>query len=287
MRNFIAKIGFIIVMLLSSNSLPAAEQPASAASAAAENIAAAISGQIVIDDKTPMAQGIILLYNSKSGPPPSLGRYWRVPDHMSPVGDNGMFSLDVAEGTYYLQSARKNPDGEIGPAYEKEYVYFHGDAQGNALPITIKRGEKHSLGRLQAFLWSPDMVQRDKGITAVEGVVVDTDGKPVPRALVLAYYSGTGLGRPVFVSDRTGKDGRFQLRTNDGGTFFLKVRSVAGGGKPSAGEFLNTTKEFQPELVTLKKGEKLKGITLKVMKFSRPLEKEAPVEKREWRVLEK
>ncbi|NVN99419.1 MAG: carboxypeptidase regulatory-like domain-containing protein [Geobacteraceae bacterium] len=248
------------------------------------DLPATISGQIMIDAKTPMSHGVILLFDKNLGPPPSMGRYWRVPDLITPLGKDGKFSLEVVDGTYYLQFSQKNPKAEIGPAIDKEYFYFHGDSDGNATPLEIVNNKGLNLGRLKAFLWTPDIVQRDKGITAVEGVVVDTEGKPVERAVVLAYYNPVGQGRPIFISDRTDKKGRYQLRTNDGGTFYLKVRSVIGGGKPAAGEYLNTTKEFEPLPVTLKKGEKLKDITLKVMLFTRPQEEIAPLEKREWKV---
>jgi hypothetical protein len=245
-----------------------------------------ISGQVMIDAATPMSFGVVLLYDGKSGPPPALGRYWRVPDLITPLEKEGKFTLEVSEGTYYLQVAQKNPGSEVGPAVENEYLYFHGDKEGNALPLVVGPGTQHRLGQLKAFLWSPEMVRRDKGITSVEGVVEDTDGKPVARAVVLAYYNPTGNGRPIFVSDRTDAKGRYQLRTNDGGTFYLKVRSVIGGGKPASGEYLNTTKEFTPVEVTLKRGERRQGVALKVMKLQRPADMDqVPDGKREWRLM--
>lgn len=252
-----------------------------------ENLSlATVSGQVMVANNKPMPYGVVLLYDKSLGPPPSLGKYWRVPDNISPLEKDGRFLLELVEGSYYFQVSQKNPGAEIGPASEAENLYFHGDAEGNALPLIVSKGANVKLGQLQAFLWKPDMVKRDKGITAVEGVVVDGEGKPVERAVVLAYYNSGGNGKPVFVSDRTDKNGRYQLRTNDGGMFFLKVRSVVGGGKPASGEYLNTTKEFEPVMVTLKKDEKLKGVTLKVMKMSRPGVESEDVEKRDWRKIE-
>jgi hypothetical protein len=276
---------FLLIFFLATTAC--AESELSQASVQEESPAATISGQIMINDNTPMPYGIILLYDSRTGPPPSLGKYWRVPDLITSLEKDGKFSLEVTEGKYYIQAAQKNPDAEIGPATEKEYFYFHGDADRNALPIEVSNGSRVNLGKLRAFLWSPDMVQRDKGITAVEGVVVDTAGKPVEKAIVLAYYNSESQGRPVFISDRTDQKGSYQLRVNDGGVYFLKVRSVVGGGEPVSGEYLNTTKEFEPVMVTLKKNEKLKGITLKVMLFTRPTEEPGIIEKRDWKLLEK
>lgn len=248
-----------------------------------EHLPATVSGQVMVGSNKPMPYGVVLLYDKSLGPPPSLGKYWRVPDNINQLEKDGRFFLELAEGTYYFQVAQKNPGAEIGPASEDEYLYFHGDADGNALPLIVRKGADVKLGQLKAFLWKPDMIKRDKGITAVEGVVVDTGEKPVERAIVLAYYNSAGNGRPVFVSDRTDRNGRYQLRTNDGGTFFLKVRGVVGGGKPASGEYLNTTEEFEPVMVNLKKDEKLKGVTLKVMKLSRPGAEAEDTEKRDWR----
>jgi hypothetical protein len=229
-----------------------------------------ITGQVMIGGEKPMAPGIVLLYDSKNGPPPALGLYWRVPDLIMPLDRSGRFALDVPAGTYFIQAVQKDPAAEIGPPQGKEYLYFHGDDKGIATPLVVKGGDELALGSLTAFLWSPAMIRRAAGITALEGTVVDLDNKPVERAVVLAYYSDTGQGRPVFISDRSDKNGHFQLRTNDGGTFFLKVRSVVGGGRPEDGEYLNTTREFLPVKVNLKKGEKLQGVTLRVKKINRP-----------------
>lgn len=241
----------------------------------------------MIDAKTPISSGVVLLFDSTMGPPPSLNRYWRVPDLITPLESDGRFSVEVGEGTYYIQIASKNPDSEIGPAVEQEHVYFHGDAKGNALPVVVGMNAKVDLGKLKASLWLPKMEIRDKGITSVEGVVLDAAGKPVERAIVLAHYHPGARGRPVFISDRTDKKGKYQLRTNDGGTFYLSVRSVVGGGRPEGGEYLNTTKEFEPVPVTLKKNERLQGVNLKVIKFERRMEQPGSAEKRELKPLEK
>jgi len=276
----------LLFLVFLSSGVTAAETPPSPVQEVHQG--AYIAGQAMIDDKTPMPHGVVLLYDSRLGPPPAVGLYWRVPDLITPLEQDGSFNLEVMEGTYYLQIAQKNPSADIGPAVEKEYLYFHGDREGNALPLVVGSSGTLNLGRLRAFLWSPDMVRREKGITSVEGVVVDTDGKPVERAVVLAHYNPGAKGRPVFVSDRTDRKGRFQLRTNDGGTFFLSVRGVVGGGKPADGEYLNTTKDFEPVAVTLKKGERQQGVTLKVMKIERPIEMEdAGPQKREWRLMVK
>jgi hypothetical protein len=231
-----------------------------------------------------MLNGIVLLYDQRMGPPPSLGKYWRVPDIIIPLDHEGKFFLELDEGTYYLQAAQKNPDAEIGPAKDRELLYFHSDGAGNPRPLVASAGASLNLGILAATIWTPDMVQRDKGITSVEGRVVDMEGKPVERAVVFAYLSQEATGRPAFVSERTDKNGIFQIRFHDGGTYYLKVRSVIGGGTPQSGEFLNVTSDFSATVVSPKKDERLKDINLKVKLFTKPGDS-AESSPRDWKKL--
>lgn len=229
-----------------------------------------VSGQILIQGKTPMINGIVFLFDKSTGPPPSrLDKYWRVPDRITTIDKSGKFLFEVLEGTYYLTAAQKDPDTDVGPPQIDEFHYFHGDDEGTSRPIIVASGARVDLGILIPFIWSPVSIQRDKGITAVEGIVTDMKGIPVEGALVFAYLSSNISGRPIFISDKTNKNGKYLLRVHDGGTFYLKVRSVYGGGAPEAGEFLNTTEEFKPFSVSLKKDQKLQGIDLQVKKFTK------------------
>ena len=74
-----------------------------------------------------------------------------------------------------LQAAQKDPADEISPASKEEYFYFHGDAEGRAIPVVAETGKTVDLGILQAGLWSPELIRRENGITAVEGMVIDQD----------------------------------------------------------------------------------------------------------------
>lgn len=228
-----------------------------------------ISGKVLIKGKTPMTNGIVLLFNKDYGPPPHPYKYWRIPDLINGTDMNGEFSVVVPEGTYYLMIAQKKPTGEIGPPKEKEFLYFHGDAKGNATPITVDAGGKTNLGVLtRSFVWTPKMVMQSKDITAIEGVVIDAGNMPVEHAVVFAYLNPSAVGRPAFVSDRTKKNGKYQLRVYEGGTYYLKVRSVIGGGTPEPGEYQSAAKGFTPVEVAVTTGQQRKGIVLTVEKFS-------------------
>lgn len=228
---------------------------------------AVISGQIMIKDKIPMANGVLFLFSKSMGPPPSQDKYWRVPDLISPLDEEGRFSIDIPEGTYYLTAAQKDSEGELGPPMKAELYYFHGDGEGNPQPLNVGSGAKMDLGVLSGtYLWSPQMIKRE-GVTEINGAVADLEGKPVGGALVFAYLNEFASGRPVFISERTDQQGRYRLVVHGGGKFYLKVRSVYGGGAPETGEFLNITEEFKPFSVTVLKDQKLQGANLKVKRF--------------------
>lgn len=228
-----------------------------------------LSGKVMIKENTPMANGMLLLYNPHLGPPPHPYKYWRIPDMIISTDQNGGFSVDLAEGTYYMMIAQKSANDEIGPPSKDEFLYFHSDKEGNAAPISIEAGKKLEMGTLStAFFWTADKVEREKGVTSASGVVTDDSGQPVNNVIVFAYLSSEATGRPAFVSDRTDKAGKFIIRFYEGGNYFLKVRGVIGGGKPRAGEFTNVTREFAPTMITLKKDEKLKDVKLQVKMFT-------------------
>jgi hypothetical protein len=259
-----------LVLIISFSVTAFGEAPSSEAPQEAASLdSGSISGRAMINAKKPMDSGIVLLFNEALGPPPHPYKYWRIPDIINGTDKKGNFSVVVPQGTYYMMIAKKSPDGEIGPPKKSEFLYFHGDSKGNPKPIVVSAGAKLNLGLLnKSFVWSPKMVMEAKDITAVEGVVASIEGKPVGGAIVFAYLNPAAVGRPAFVSDRTDKTGKYQLRVYEGGTYYLKVRSVIGGGAPEAGEYQSATKEFVPVEVNLKKGEKLKDVALKVAAFS-------------------
>ena len=112
------------------------------------------------------------------------------------------------------------------------------------------------------------LVNYGKGITAIEGIILDSEGKPVEGAYVFAFVSPATVGRPLFTSDPTSKDGRFILRVHDSGTYYLKARSSYGGGPPVPGESIGNYGEKEPVAVTVDKGDRLSGFVIKMRKFA-------------------
>jgi hypothetical protein len=227
-----------------------------------------VSGQLLTLAGEPLAGGMVYFFSSTVGPPPAHDKYWRVPDFMKPIDAEGRFTVTLPEGSYYL-GATKRPSGKVvGPPREGDYFYISADDKGVPVTYTVKNGAGMDLGKIaKAVPFKSSTANYGKGITAIEGTILDGEGKPVADALVFAFISAATVGRPLFTSDPTGKDGRFVLRVADSGTYYLKVRSVYGGGPPLAGEIIGAYGEKEPTAVTVSKGERQAGITIRVRKF--------------------
>lgn len=224
-------------------------------------------GQFMQNGKTPLINGRLYIYDKAMGPP-SADRYVRVPDLMAGLDNVGKFSLSLAPGTYYL-SAVKMPDaGHLGPPAEGEMIYFKMDPKGEIQAFDVIAGRKTDIGVISSSLpYKRKPLSLAKGETLVEGIVTDGEGAPVAGAIIFAYVNPDILDKSLFVSEKTGSNGKFALHVNDGGTYYLRVRSDYGGGTPKEGELVNINDPKAVIAVTLGKGEKLTGITIQVTRI--------------------
>ena len=227
-----------------------------------------ISGQLMIKDDVPMSGGRVFFFKDTSGPPPSQEKYWRVPDYIVDIDNNGRFSAVLSEGKYYLGAVKTISGEKIGPPKEGDIFYAGVDERGKQKTYIINQGQETDLGVITgAVPFKRSVVKFTDGITAIEGTVLDIEGKPVEGALVFAFLTPSRIGKPLFASERTGKDGRYIIRVHEGGNYYLKARSLYGGGLPKTGEIIGDFGEKGPVAVNVKNGEKLRGVDIKVKRF--------------------
>lgn len=228
-----------------------------------------IKGQVIQKDKSPLRNGSVLLYIKSLGPPPSVDEYLRIPNIIESTDKEGRFSIKVPEGTYFVSALKWAPKSkDVGPPRDGDPIFDLLDDKGQNKEVTVKNGSVVNVGVLpQSGIFSGKSQKFSSGITAVEGIITDSEEKPVEGAIVLAAFQN----HLVFASYMTGKDGKFQLRTNDGGEYSLTVTSRYGGGQPSPGDLLIVPEEGADQTrILLKKGERTKGINLKIKKIIVP-----------------
>jgi hypothetical protein len=224
-------------------------------------------GQVMIKDGVPMANGVVFFFNSSTGPAPSADKYWRVPDEIIKTEADGKFRAKLEPGTYYVGVIQRKSGENIGPPKDGDlFLPFHGE--GAPKPFVVSNDSVTDMGVVTGALpFKKTSNQSKEGITAIEGKVTDSRGKPIKNAFVFAFMTPAMVGKPLFISERTGKDGKYILRVHQGGEFYLKIRNTYGGGAMKAGEIMGSYGQDRAVAITTKTGEIVKGINITGVRF--------------------
>ncbi|HEY3309489.1 MAG TPA: carboxypeptidase-like regulatory domain-containing protein [Desulfuromonadaceae bacterium] len=233
---------------------------------AGESMKGKIKGVVQSRDGKPLSKGMVYFFNEAIGPSPMPEKYWRVPDVVEPLDDAGTFAVELPAGTYFIGAIlRKGSNEIIGPPSEGD-LYYAGTQK-----YWVNQSVPSDAGIIKgADPFSRSLITKTAGITALEGYVIDEAGKPVENAMVFAHKQSTMNDRPLFVSERTNRDGAFRLRVGEAGSYYLRIRDIYGGGAPEDGAFMGAYGGKNPKAVTVKTGEVLRGIKLNGEKFVRP-----------------
>lgn len=225
-----------------------------------------ITGKLMTKEGIPMSGGTVFFFNAETGPPPSPDRYWRVPDEIAEMDGEGRFSVVLLVGKYFMGAIKRLSGPKIGPPRDGDMFLASKDEDGSPKQYTVREGAKTDIGVISGAVPFKRPQIKDR-ISAIEGTVIFQDGRPAEGALVFAYMTPTMAGRPTFVSERTGRDGKYVLRVNEGGKYYLKVRDVYGGGPPTKGGIIGSYAEESPIPVSVKTGETTQGIDIRVIRF--------------------
>lgn len=211
-------------------------------------------GQVLVEGK-PVAGALIYVYLDPSSHFKGMGY-----GILGPTGENGLFAGELPAGTYYLVVRKRRQPGAVGPLQAGDFVgYWHGNplriGDGEVKKVAIPLLEvPEKVDRLQASLF---------GQNSIEGRVVDQQGQPVAGMRVMLYEDPQMLNRPLFVSQPTDADGRYQLSFPYGGKYYVGARSSIGG-QPAPGELVGAYAGTPDYTVTLKDGDHLKNIDITV-----------------------
>lgn len=149
-----------------------------------------------------------------------------------PTDETGFFELPLPAGRYYLVVRVRRGGALVGPLKAGDLFGYHA---GNPLILKPEQVVSVQLPVIEV----PDNVKRHAGSmfggTRISGRIVDARGEPVPGLVAMLYEDSSMLNRPLYVSVRTGPDGRFVLTFPQGGTYFLAARNELGG-TPAPGE---------------------------------------------------
>ena len=178
----------------------------------------------------------------------------------APTGPDGSFGIGLPPGRYFLV-VRKRATGETaGPLRKGDYFGYY-----PANPVEV------SPGRITALVIPVTLLKMrnapfysgDEAGAIIEGRILGRDGKPVEGAYAALYANPGMLGRPVFLSDRTGPDGRYAISVREPGRYFLGART-GYGGPPAAGGLYGRYEGNPDHSVSIRENERLTGTDIRV-----------------------
>lgn len=229
-----------------------------------------VTGRVLLPSGKPMKNALVLFYVRQNGPPPFPERYWRVPDIEAPVGPEGKFSVELIEGEYYVGAIGRESSKIVPePPAEGDILMLVKDKHGQPKVVTISEGKTINVGNQKGFIYHKSGL-KNNNLTTIEGTISGTDGTPAPNLFVFAFQSPERGRRPLFVSDRTNKSGKYVLKVDGVGPFYLRVRDTYGGGRPQSNQLMGAFGGDEPAPVSAITDNKLKGIDITVQPVQRP-----------------
>ncbi len=214
-----------------------------------------LTGMLTDADGNPMKGVIVFFFNADSGPPPNPDIYWKAPDETTGTDGGGAFAVELLAGNYYFGARDDVAWTHSGPP-KGEDIYFLGMGPGSGLKtLSVKDGTENDAGTMSVKDLVKIIAASEKGVTTIEGTVINKNDEPAAEVVVEAYSTSDAAGELPYVSEYTGEEGMFIMKLHKGGKYYLRTRSRYKGRSPD---------DVAPVSVTVKTGETLGGVVLKV-----------------------
>ena len=189
-----------------------------------------LKGQIFVDGK-PFPDAIVSFFDKKGGPPPIVGKVRRVPDMVGRTDANGYFSVQLMPGEYSVGTLKRAVADGPGPPREGEKFFFVRGGDGKLRYVSVPTKQELDAGRLDGV--PPGQFEEFTQSITIRGTVKDPEGKPV-EGMMVSVKDDINSSRPKYISEPTGKDGRYEMKVPPG-RYFVVARGAIQGGRPRAG----------------------------------------------------
>lgn len=209
----------------------------------------------VSDGNKPVPGAIVYVYPDLTSQFKGVGLGMSVP-----TDAQGFFELPLPAGSYYLVVRMRKAGGFAGPLQAGD---LFGYLPGNPLLLQDKKVARVHIPLIEV----PEKVERYAatmfGNTGITGRIIDVKGQPVAGSQAMLYDDPMMLNRPLYVSQKTGADGRFILSFPQGGVYYLAARDQLGG-TPAPGEIYGRYQGSTDHSVRIRTGKNLENVEIVV-----------------------
>lgn len=202
------------------------------------------AGRIVLPEGASFPKGAVMFFSSDNIDPHDYGTTLRSPKMIAFLEEGGKFkTLPFPSGSYFIGALDRVKWGVGGPPQPGETRYSAFDGDGEYLVVTLKKGEHKDLGEITVSR-PPEFPER-KDFFSVSGSVVDSQGKGVAGALVMAKKD-YNEPRADYIAERTVEDGGYELKLPPGKYFFIARESMTVAGRPKPGGVMGVLGQKAP-----------------------------------------
>lgn len=193
-----------------------------------------VEGVFLLPDGKTLSHGIISFFKQGDGPPPEVSDLRRVPDLVTRTDGEGKFKAQLPAGGYYIGALVREVGKGPGPPRPGEKYYFALLEKEKFRVVEVKAGGMLNAGTVQGQV--PTKSAALKKAMTLSGVVRHEDGKPFANAWV-TVKKNLEAPRPLYISVKTGEDGRYEMKVPPG-RYYVMVRDSLEGRRPLPGTFM-------------------------------------------------
>ncbi len=187
-----------------------------------------------------------------------------------PIEKNGNFKINLLPGKYYLVARKRKSGAKLGPLEEEDYNYVY--LQN---PIKVNKNEYFDAGELRlkkidikklVAIKKGTLPPKIKLSTGIRGFIFNKKKEPVKDVYAFIYKDFQMVGKPLYRSSPTNKDGKFEILLSEGGIYYVGARNTFGGPL-EPGDIVGSYNGSPDHLLKVKNGEILENINIVVEEF--------------------
>ncbi|MBI4649942.1 hypothetical protein HY745_01340 [Candidatus Desantisbacteria bacterium] len=224
---------------------------------------AGISGKAFLPDKK---SDDIFVYIYKNSDTDLMGPSYYITKQ---VKSDGSFKINLLPGKYYFSARKRKSGSKLGPLEKEDYNYVY-----SKNPVNVLNNAYFNLGEILLTKIDPIKFDAIKAGTfsnktfsmGIKGLITDKKGNKIEGIYAFVYKDYQMIGKPLFRSSSTQKDGKYEIIINSPGIYYVGARNTYGGPL-EPGDLVGTYNGTPDHLLKIKEGEIIENINIVIEEF--------------------